>query len=417
MENHPIPQDVTGFQFKLVGNMTLKQFGYVGAGVIMCLVFFYAPINFLIKFPLFMFSAAAGIGLAFIPVEGRPMDLMLSNFVKALISPNQYLYHKTGGSLSFAELNLQPVVAPTAQQQAQKLAHRDIMSTYSSHPEKEELLREYLSDVANVPQTSVDEKEAKYLSMFGSALPATGNAPAPQPQYAPEPAVMPAPRITAQPYVPPTQPLPAPAFQYPVQPTQQPPVIARPVPVQPFMQPIAQPIRPPAPMPQPAPIAPVQFQQPQPQLPPQPTMPIVQPAIPVAAPVMPPPPPPAPAPVAPSTPVTITQHAGPGVPTMPEFPNLVSGVVKDSRGNVLSGILIEIKNKSGESVRAFKTNALGQFASATQLTNGNYTIEFEDPKSQHTFAKAPIEANGSIISPLEVISIDAREQLRQQLFG
>lgn len=417
MENHPIPQDVTGFQFKLVGNMTLKQFGYVGAGVIMCLIFFYAPINFFIKFPLFMFSAAAGIGLAFIPIEGRPMDLMLGNFVKALINPNQYLYHKTGGSLSFAELNLQPVVAPTAQQQAQKLAHRDIMSTYSSHPEKEELLREYLSDVANVPQTSVDEKEAKYLSMFGPTLPATNKAPMPQPQYAPaQPVVMPAPRITAQPYVAPTQPLPpVPAFQYPVQPAPQPLPTMRPV--QPVMQPVPQPVQPmaPAPMPQPAPIAPVQFQQPQPPLPPQPTMPIAQPAIPVAQPVMPPPP--APAPVAPATPVTITQRAGPGVPTMPEFPNLVSGVVKDSRGNVLSGILIEIKNKSGESVRAFKTNALGQFASATQLTNGAYTIEFEDPKSQHTFAKAPIEANGSIIAPLEVISIDAREQLRQQLFG
>ncbi|EKD47460.1 MAG: hypothetical protein ACD_66C00049G0001, partial [uncultured bacterium] len=28
MEQHPVPQNVTGFQFKLIGDITLKQFAY-----------------------------------------------------------------------------------------------------------------------------------------------------------------------------------------------------------------------------------------------------------------------------------------------------------------------------------------------------------------------------------------------------
>ena len=49
MENHPIPQDVTGFQFRLIGSMTVKQFGYLSAGVIAAVIVFYMPIFILLK--------------------------------------------------------------------------------------------------------------------------------------------------------------------------------------------------------------------------------------------------------------------------------------------------------------------------------------------------------------------------------
>ena len=106
-----------------------------------------------------------------------------------------------------------------------------------------------------------------------------------------------------------------------------------------------------------------------------------------------------------------------GLPNAPEFPNIVSGIVKDPRGNSLSNILVEIKDNENNPVRAFKTNALGQFASATPLTNGTYTIEFEDPKTENKFDTIQFSANGEVILPIEVISVDRREELRRTLFN
>ena len=100
----------------------------------------------------------------------------------------------------------------------------------------------------------------------------------------------------------------------------------------------------------------------------------------------------------------------------PEAPNVIMGIIKDPRGNPLSNILVEVKDSEGNPVRAFKTNGLGQFASATPLSNGVYTINFEDPKNEHKFDTVQFEATGEIILPLEVVSVDAREELRRELF-
>ena len=105
------------------------------------------------------------------------------------------------------------------------------------------------------------------------------------------------------------------------------------------------------------------------------------------------------------------------MPDIPTSPNLITGITKDARGNALSNILIEVKDKEGNPVRAFKTNEFGRFASATPLINGNYTIEFEDPKGQNKFEKGIINVTGQIIQPFAVISIDTREELRRSLFN
>jgi hypothetical protein len=106
-----------------------------------------------------------------------------------------------------------------------------------------------------------------------------------------------------------------------------------------------------------------------------------------------------------------------GLPIAPEFPNVITGIIKDPRGNPLPNILVEVKDADGNAVRAFKTNALGQFASATSLANGDYTIEFEDPAAQNKFDTVGFKANGEIILPIEVISVDTREELRRSLFN
>ena len=96
MDNHPIPQDVTGFQFRLIGDMTLKQFAYLAAGVILAWICLAMPLFFLIKVVLIAIFAGSGALLAFIPIGGRPADTMLLFFLKALFSPSQFVYQQAG---------------------------------------------------------------------------------------------------------------------------------------------------------------------------------------------------------------------------------------------------------------------------------------------------------------------------------
>ena len=92
MEQHPIPQNVTGFQFKLIGDITLKQFGYVAGGLI--LAYLATKISFvpaLLSYPLAAVCALLGIGLAFVPIEERPLDRWLVSFFKSVYAPTQYV--------------------------------------------------------------------------------------------------------------------------------------------------------------------------------------------------------------------------------------------------------------------------------------------------------------------------------------
>lgn len=84
--------------------------------------------------------------------------------------------------------------------------------------------------------------------------------------------------------------------------------------------------------------------------------------------------------------------------------NVVSGVVRDSSGRNLEDILLIIKNKNNEAIRAFKTNSIGQFVLSTPLDDGVYTVEVSPAnKINLTFDIIPIEVKGGIIPPVEMV--------------
>lgn len=386
MENHPIPQDVTGFQFKLVGNMTLKQFGYVGAGVILSAVFVYAPVAWFVKLLLVPFFALTGISLAFLPIEGRPMDLIASYFFMALIKPNQYIYQKAGGALSFLELNLRPVIPQITQ--VSSVAKR-------SEPQsqrKEEQLLTYLYNTSSSSTNPLDQRENQLLSsLFTKPI---QTQPAQASSYFPSSlnaqnntGISPSQNNQA-----PTQTLNEPSI--PIMPKELYGMSQTPVLQMPANESSAIPV-------------------PKGSQSSQLSAPLDETSQPDSF-TMQPLPPSTVVQVVPATENTLSSVIK---PTGFEFPNLAKGIVRDSRGNVLSGILVEVNNPNGDSVRAFKTNALGQFTSATQLANGKYMIVFEDPKGQHRFDTVQIEASGTVLPTMEIVSIDAREELRRSLFG
>jgi regulator of replication initiation timing len=110
-----------------------------------------------------------------------------------------------------------------------------------------------------------------------------------------------------------------------------------------------------------------------------------------------------------------------GLPRLTTFPNIVTGIVKDKDKNLLPGVLVTVKDKDGIPLRALKTNRLGQFAASTQLPNGTYLIEIEDPRLRFTFDRAQITLNGTIVPALEIFAKTEKEitraKLEKELFG
>ena len=107
MEQHAIPRDVTGFQFKLVGSMTLKQFGYVAMGALVGYVFFKAPIG-IFQLPLAGLFWFLGFALAFIPIQERPLDRWLGAFIKSVYSPTQFIWKKVPPEIAILSQLSQP---------------------------------------------------------------------------------------------------------------------------------------------------------------------------------------------------------------------------------------------------------------------------------------------------------------------
>ena len=155
MENHPIPQDITGFQFKLIGDMTINQFAYLAAGIILGWITFILPLFILIKLPFVFIFIGLGVAAAFLPIEGRPFDVMIGNYFKALVSPTQYIYQKMGGHIWFPD----PPKNPLQVSQAPSLGTSEQSSKN---------LQEFLKGLPQKPMNKLDQKEMNFLNALGS---------------------------------------------------------------------------------------------------------------------------------------------------------------------------------------------------------------------------------------------------------
>lgn len=101
MEQHPIPRQITTFEFKLIGFMTLKQFLYL---VIFCPIGYIAatiiPIPF-VNIIIGILIGGIGAAFAFLPIMDRPLDVWLKNMYKRLNAPSQYFYMKKNDPVYF----------------------------------------------------------------------------------------------------------------------------------------------------------------------------------------------------------------------------------------------------------------------------------------------------------------------------
>lgn len=91
------------------------------------------------------------------------------------------------------------------------------------------------------------------------------------------------------------------------------------------------------------------------------------------------------------------------VSPLTNVPNVINGVVKDTTGKLVEGAVAIIKDSREDTVRALKTNELGQFAITTPVSNGSYVVEISKEESGLKFDLVSLEANGTVLQPIEFI--------------
>lgn len=101
MDQHPVPRQITTFEFKLIGFMTLRQFIYIIVFVsIGFVVYKLIPLRYVNIF-FGVLVGVIGLAFAFIPIQDRPLDVWIRNLFKRLRSPTQYVYKKANRAVYF----------------------------------------------------------------------------------------------------------------------------------------------------------------------------------------------------------------------------------------------------------------------------------------------------------------------------
>lgn len=294
IEQHPLPQDVTGYRFRLIGDMTLKQFLYLGVAVLLTLLIHNLPLPFFFRYPLEILLLLLGIGLAFVPVEGRPLDKWLIAFIKSIYSPTQYVWKKQTFSSSVSPSLSQP--------QQQKQPSSPSKPTFPSP-----------STPSSPPSTPPPPPPPKKKVSISSPLPKSTPVPSTKPISVPS------------------------STHKKLPPKPQPKSVS--------------PVSPPSPKPQKEKV---------------------------------------------SSPSPTTNLP---IPFTPTTPNTLVGLTLTPDGHILDTALIEIIHH-GLTVRATKSNKLGQFLFAKPLENGLYQIKTEKPN--FNFSTYSIKLEGNIIKPLKI---------------
>jgi hypothetical protein len=360
MEQHPVPQQITSYQFRLVGDMTLKQFFQVAGGGLIGLLIYASNLPVIIKWPLIIIFVLLGIALAFLPFQERPLEDWIIAFFRAIYMPTSYTWTKTRQVKQYFQQEEKPTV---------KVIPEEVVAPYGKTA-----MEQYLKTPADQKQqlvTKLEDAEKEFLSKTLKLFkPGVQPAVTEQRQE-----VMPLQPVSVKPqvqevktqaatqslsYTPPISP---PASKATIQPKPRQAAPVKPKPVKKELAPLPKVV-----IQEAAPIVPEKKE------------PKIQGFTP------------------PSIPMPVTHK--PTTPTSPSIQNTISGQILDNQGKIVEGAILEVKDSAGRPVRALKSNKVGHFLTVTPLLNGLYEIVTE--KEGLTFAPITFEAKGEIISPLTI---------------
>ena len=156
MIEHPIPQNVTSYQFRLVGDMTLKQFLELASGVLAGWLIWSLDLPAIIRWPMVIMAVILGLGLAFMPLEDRPLDQWFIAFFRAIYRPTIFVWKKAvrDDILSF---QAGPAESKSVLESAVKMPTAKLESLLAAYKineavETDPLLETWEKHLASIPQ-------------------------------------------------------------------------------------------------------------------------------------------------------------------------------------------------------------------------------------------------------------------------
>lgn len=175
MEQHAVPQDITGFKFKLVGDMTLKQFGELAGGAVIAYIFYATTWPAFIKWPFVFLFGFLGFALAFLPIEERPLDVWILNFFKAVYHPTLFSWKKNTTTMEFTSAATTPP-QPTPQPDVQLWPYPKEETTPTKPPSIEDLQKQRDEKLYG---PTPEEKFKKMVKILEPVIPVPDNRPKP----------------------------------------------------------------------------------------------------------------------------------------------------------------------------------------------------------------------------------------------
>lgn len=93
---HPIPQNFMDVEFKIIGDLTMRQFIYLVAFGGPAYLFYNLEMNPILKWPIVILLSLIAFVLVAVPIDDRGADEWIVNFIRAVYGVNQRVYKKRG---------------------------------------------------------------------------------------------------------------------------------------------------------------------------------------------------------------------------------------------------------------------------------------------------------------------------------
>ncbi len=346
MREHPIPQDVTGYRFHIIGNLTLKQFVEVAGGVVVGFIIYKIGLPTIIKWPLIAFVVSLGGLGAFLPIAGRSFDQWVITFFKTIYKPTRYFWKKEAHIPDYF----------TYQSKTPNLAFEPQVDLA---PQKHQRVDEFLTSVNYQQQTTPNQPATNEIDLNVNQPEETNpyqevvvnTATTPTDQNLP---------TQDEPQAQNTQATTQPDQPIQIEATEESPTTNNTTSDQVLDEKTTQ----------------KQSQDLQTA-----TINAISP---------------------PTSNQNVIFNQDLPFPTQPTTPNKIVGMILTKDNDLVPNAIVEIYNQTGMVERAVKTNALGQFFITTPLPNGNYVLQVTHDTL--SFEPVNLQLTGQIVPPLEIVA-------------
>ena len=113
-KQHSVPQNIMSVEFKIIGDMSMKQFAFIAIPACIGFIMFIAHVSNYITIPLTGIFLLLGVLIAFIPIDDRPLDEWITNFLITIKKPTQRIWMRESSTIpSVLDIPKSPTVSPS----------------------------------------------------------------------------------------------------------------------------------------------------------------------------------------------------------------------------------------------------------------------------------------------------------------